>query len=539
MKRKTAIAMLAVVSVLLLYLCGHSDDIRWTSDEAGLRASCEGREFVFDLSWERESAEPVVRSVSGFLQVFDLAEERAVQVCGKDAEAPAEGLTLRLDAGEAPVLTDYWQLYQSINEDIPDYGVAYAAVAAVCEARELCPVEAGHTDAELAQWLCEDERMYMLDLTLPLLEEHFVDAENAALARETAAAIGRFALRERGEEELLRLTETDDAEKTQLKNDWLRSAGASGTYEPLALLQYEYGEYSEDYPYLLRCGDAVWYFAAEDVREEGYDEFIRQFLRLEALRPLDFADAREALRGYIEEDIPPVDIYTSFVEPPEDDFVSGYYLRTENCIKIYDDWESVSWALLHEYIHYLREAHSLLHDNLYTNALDVEAVTEAIATFECENRMASSIFVDEDGIFQQPEAFEFFSSTSLWDEENLRMDFPTLYTLISLLCYFDYNADLFYPYRSIGQTIINDSSERNGAMVNLSYQEGAVFVWYMFEKYGRDEVLSCSHHQVTGLWALWDKPFAEEYEEFGKWLYNTTGAWFMEQAEINGWWLTE
>ena len=208
MKRKTAIIISALAALLLLSSCG---GIEWTSDGTELRASYEGTEFIFEPSWDGNTAEPVVRSVSDFLRVFGLAEGQSVQICGEDAEPAPEAATLRLDANKTPELADYWALYQSAKENIPDYGMAYAAVAAVCEVRKLCPVEAEYTDAELAQKV--SDRLYILDLTLPLLEEYFVDAESTALARETAAAIGRFALNRRGEQELLRLIEADEAEK--------------------------------------------------------------------------------------------------------------------------------------------------------------------------------------------------------------------------------------------------------------------------------------------------------------------------------------
>jgi len=521
MKRK-AVIILVITVLLLLSSCGGID---WTSDGTELRASYEGTEFIFEPSWDGNTAEGVVRSVSDFLRVFGLAEGRTVQVCGEDAGPAPEAATLRLEANKAPELADYWALYQSAKENIADYGMAYAAVAAVCEARKLCPVEAEHTDAELAQKL--SDRLYMLDLTLPLLEEHFVDTESASLAREATIALGRFALSGRSEDELLRLIAADEAEKTALKNDWLRSAGSSDTYEPLALLPFERseGEFREDYPYLLRCGDAVWYFAAKDVQDEGYADFMRQFLHLEELRPLDFADAREALRGYIVEDIPPVDIYTAFFDQSEY-YAGGRYFSQEKRIKVYCDWIIANGALLHEYIHYLRISNNPQNTLYYnTNALDVEGVTEEIAVYECENRMRLYFYTEND------KYLELWRKIGIWDEANPRVDVPLYNTCLALHDYLAYIGNNDYPPKEIDLNgVINEPLKRNKTLSTLSYPESAALMHYMFETYGRDEVLSRCHN-TDELWELCGKKFPELYEDFG--------AWLTEQDKINGWGLTD
>ena len=516
MKRKSVIIMLALAVLLLLSSCGGMD---WTSDGTELRTSYEGTEFIFEPSWDGNTAEGVVRSVSDFLRVFGLAEGRTVQVCGEDAEPAPEAATLRLEANKAPELTDYWALYQSAKENIPDYGMAYAAVAAVCEARKLCLVEAEHTDAELAKKLAYRDRMYILDLTMPLFDERFIGEKNAALAHETAAALGRFALSGRGEQELLRLIEADEAEKTALKNDWLRSAGASDTYEPFALLAYERseGEFREDYPYLLRCGDAVWHFASKDVQDEGYADFIRSFLRLEELRPLDFADAREAMREDIDGELQPADIYTAFFE--ESDY-GGQYFPKEKRIKVYHDWIDAHWSLLHEYIHYLRHEHAFS-----VNPLDKEGITEAVAAFECENRMRQSPYLDE-----TPYDMEEWREIGVWDAEKLHMSFPLYNIWRSLRYYLGHAGRDYYPYRSIGQNEIETPADRHDAMANLSYEEGAAMIWSMFETYGREEVLTHCY-DVENMREMWGKSFAEVYKDFG--------AWLIEQDKINGWGLTD
>jgi hypothetical protein len=139
--------------------------------------------------------------------------------------------------------------------------------------------------------------------------------------------------------------------------------------------------------------------------------------------------------------------------------------------------------------------------------------------------MRQSHYLDE-----TPYDMEAWREIGVWDAEKLHMSFPLYNIWTSLRYYLGHAGREYYPYRSIGQNEIETPADRHDAMANLSYEEGAAMIWYMFETYGRDEVLTHCY-DIENMREMWGKSFAEVYEDFG--------AWLIEQDKINGWGLTD
>ena len=69
-------------------------------------------------------------------------------------------------------------------------------------------------------------------------------------------------------------------------------------------------ELADTYPYLVKTESATWYLAKVDIELVGEDVFYEELFALLDDAEADFADARDALKGYVFEEIPPVEIYT-------------------------------------------------------------------------------------------------------------------------------------------------------------------------------------------------------------------------------------
>ncbi len=103
------------------------------------------------------------------------------------------------------------------------------------------PAEAQEkTDAELAALYSSPENLYLLDLSLPLLEEGYVDADAAAAARSSALSLRRYVWDTEGPEALAALGDLDgdSQELVRLKNAWLDAIGATEDYTPFAPLPF-------------------------------------------------------------------------------------------------------------------------------------------------------------------------------------------------------------------------------------------------------------------------------------------------------------
>ena len=370
------------------------------------------------------------------------------------------------------------------------------------------------TDEELARFFSSPENMYLLDLTLPLLEEGYVDADTAAFARAAALSLRRFVRDSEGEEAAEALGDLvgDGPELVGAKNAWLDSVGASEDYTPFAPLRFERSTIidAEVYPFVIYGTDANWYFSHEDVRKQGYVDFITSYLEFAALAEQDFADAREFLKGHIPDETPPVKICVGF---DQGNSISSWFSAqfqyaddSHNRIQLYHDWDAAAYSLLHEYVHYLRREDKL------PSAFCTEAITEEISTFECENRLRRLSGYDR-------ENKEFHRDYGTWDEENDCVNYRNYEMLIAANYYLGYSE----TYLSIAQYAVSHPEKMSWNY--LSYQEGACMARYMMELYGRDALLDCSAN--ADLDALIGKPVDTFYREFGSWL--------LAQRAVYGW----
>ena len=114
------------------------------------------------------------------------------------------------------------------------------------------------------------------------------------------------------------------------------------------------GRDAGEYPLILRTPSTTWYLSKADMAALGEDAYYAGLYGIIDLMEADFQDARDALSGYIDQEIPAVDIYTDFGNRAAISEIAGaYYNPIGNFIKIFDGWAMGGATLLHEYVHYL------------------------------------------------------------------------------------------------------------------------------------------------------------------------------------------
>ena len=269
----------------------------------------------------------------------------------------------------------------------------------------------------------------------------------------------------------------------------------------------------ETYPYLVRTPSAVWYLAADDIALLGEEAYYDGLYAILEYAEADFTDAREALKGYIFEEVQPVIIHTDFCghEDMAKLPTNGYF--TNGTISLYRGWAEAADVLLHEYVHYLtlnRAAHSTA-GNYWR-----ESVGEYVSRLVCRNRTADMYYTwgREDQLSEiEAEAKQY----GFWDYEEERADTRKLTFLYAQMVL---NGDIVgHEYFCIGQKTIVRTQEiqDDPARQDLMYSEAACMMAYLVEAYGRDLVFSNWNSSVMQMEDAFGKTFSELYHEFAEW----------------------
>jgi hypothetical protein len=78
------------------------------------------------------------------------------------------------------------------------------------------------------------------------------------------------------------------------------------------LIEENQQENKATYPYVVHTESSTWYLAKDDIALLGEEDYYAGLTEILEDMEQDFADARAALAGYLQEEIPPVDIFTDF-----------------------------------------------------------------------------------------------------------------------------------------------------------------------------------------------------------------------------------
>ncbi|MGX8692394.1 MAG: hypothetical protein ACSW8E_01385 [Clostridia bacterium] len=269
------------------------------------------------------------------------------------------------------------------------------------------------------------------------------------------------------------------------------------------------GELAGTYPYVVHTKSATWYLAADDIAMLGEDAFYEGLYAILELQEQDFADAREALKGLIDQDIPPIEIRTDFCGRAEASGIFGaYYHKQRNFIKLFDGWDTAKTTLLHEYVHYLT-----IHCTQQPTTLGfyAESIANYISAIVCKNRMARSV-----NFGRSEQELAIFKAGGAWDESENCLDLPKyFYGTAQVYAMGGMNGMEYYSVSDIME--LRTEPLASPLIWHVSHAESACILAYLIETYGRDTVLQNLSTPPEDFEAVYGLPFTEAYQKWMAW----------------------
>ena len=279
------------------------------------------------------------------------------------------------------------------------------------------------------------------------------------------------------------------------------------------------GRDKDSYPYIIRMPFATWYLAKADIELLGEDAYYEGLYAILDEVEADLADAREALKGYIPDEIAPIDIYTDFYgKAGIAANASAYYNGRGNFIKLFNGWKIARISLQHEYVHYLT-MHCAQNPTRF--GFWAEGIAEYVSNFICKNRLARS----ENMGFEIAGYPQVMWDLSWNEEENCIDPLKLSYGLGAIAA----NGGLVGVryYAVMNETIVRtDEMEKNLKPSELSMFEASGMIAYLVDTYGRDTTFANWNIDPNAMEAVFEKTFSE--------LYRDWAAWNAEQCRIMG-----
>ena len=503
---KYKLFLVFMVCLLMIAGCTAGNELQWKTENMDnstlLTSERESVTYRFDTArWDEEAAEAVVSDITEFLSVFGAPERGIIIYSGLKGDSAANVRIM----GNKPTFAEYQALFSAAYGEPEDSVMAYSAVSLACKEKQLCEVENTYTDAELAKYFSNEDNLYLLDMTLPMIEDKFIDADSAEHARVAAISLAEYCLRERGAEEMrgLAFSAVDAPEKTQLKNEWLKAIGAEAEYEPLALLAYEKndGENHGLYPYFIERESYRMFFGVKDVLAAGYKEIVMPYLELEPVIEPDFADAREVIGKIITVELLPtekVDIRTRFDRGSHLADVAAWCNQEAGYIELFYDWATSAEAMVHEYVHYLTR------NTLVMNTILGEGFTDEAAIFRCKNMLR------HDSPLKKTSDAGATSSSDIAAILKEALGVPDMQTLYKLIA----TIEFMMQRREIESGTLTMEEIRSGGVRHISnfpYELRVNIVQYLYEQYGIEAFMeNCG--SMEEIEALCGMSFQELYE---------------------------
>ena len=272
-------------------------------------------------------------------------------------------------------------------------------------------------------------------------------------------------------------------------------------------------------PYLIRTPYAVWYISKADIELLGEDAYYEGLYAILDDAEADFADARAALKGFIPDEIQPIDIYTDFCNKAEaSKMYDAFYRELGNYIKLFNGWNIARVALLHEYVHYLT-VHCAEHRTQF--GLWVEGVAEYVANVVCKNRLGRSENMGFELAGYPPVMWDLS-----WDEAENCIDPRKLNFGLGVLAANGGLVGIRY-YAVMHEMIVRtEEMDQNLKPEELSLCEASGIFAYLVDEYGKDTVFGNWDLDPDNLDTVYGKTFSE--------LYRDWAAWNEEQCKLMG-----
>ena len=272
-------------------------------------------------------------------------------------------------------------------------------------------------------------------------------------------------------------------------------------------------------PYLVRTPSAIWHLSKADMELLGEDAHCERLFSILADLEADFADARAALKGYIPEEIPPIDIYTDFCNKAEASRTGeAFYRSLGNYIKLFTGWEKACASLLHEYVHYLTihcaETPAQFH-------FWREGIADYISLYICKNRLSRSVNMGLDLSTLNPAMLE-----QVWDQEDDCLNPRLVYLGFAALANRGYGIGMHYFAVKNEWIDRTKQIQEDPRPDDLFFYEAAGMMAYLVETYGRDTVFGNWDLDPDGMDMVYGKTFSE--------LYRDWAVWNEEQCRLSG-----
>ena len=275
----------------------------------------------------------------------------------------------------------------------------------------------------------------------------------------------------------------------------------------------------DSYPWIIRTPYAVWYIPKADIELLGEDTYYEGLYAILDDAEADFADARAALKGFIPDDIQPIDIYTDFCNKAEaSKTADAFYRELGNYIKIFRGWNIARTALLHEYVHYLTihcaEKPAQFH-------FWQEGIADYISLYVCKNRLSRPVNMNFDLSTLNPAMLE-----QAWDQEDNCLNPRLVYLGFAALAVRGYGIGEKYFAVKNEWIVRTEQIQENPMPDDLYFYEAAGMVAYLLETYGKDTVFGNWDLDPDNMDTVYGKAFPE--------LYRDWAAWNEEQCKLSG-----
>ncbi|MBE5902405.1 MAG: hypothetical protein E7280_10950 [Lachnospiraceae bacterium] len=343
--------------------------------------------------FDKKEAKAFIKQASKLLAYAD-------KVAGKEKD----GTTLYLNSAVNEVFIDlkdgvsydeYWKIVNRIHkaEGLELYGLYYLYGIK----HDIIAEEQTVDDKDIAQFFGADENLYLLDFCCPMIDDRIFDKEQVQMVKAAAKSFAAWYVKNYSLKEYEKLCgnmETlNHKELEKKKNAWLKDIGCKNEYAEFAKVLVKPTDIVDDEAdkkpvpgdYEVEEEDAIWVWHSQDIKRTGYKEMIHKYCETEKCRKEDFAEAREFLKDYLPDKINKVKIFCYFNQQRG---ANGVMDPSKMIIKVNRCWESLSYTLLHEYIHYLTyPGDGRLLETAYSQFC-VEGIAEWISALQLENRMA-------------------------------------------------------------------------------------------------------------------------------------------------------
>ena len=381
-----ALTIIIIILLASLYLRPHMD---WKLDMTENGNNCylttlDNITYIFpEKDFNKKQASNYVSSISQILEYAD-----KIFPTDNSAYSLRIGFTdsaIQLDKTN-PNYDDLWEAVKQVHSPSFDKAEYYGLFAVYAKQHNLVDDDFAF---DMTDTLNEDN-LYLLDFTLPMLDDVYFDKNQAHINRQIVIAFSNWFIQTNsiGDYESLCQNEPDMSSLlVEVKNDWLNSIGSELTYSEYGKIQFHYAN-TDDATYKIETIDAVWFWSDADVQNLGYKEMVKNYNIIEPLRIQDFADARDFLKDHLPEKLDKVYIKTQFTSGADS---YSAYTPNDSTITLTDGWTEAGRSLLHEYCHYL----TVGDDRILSNGtLFDECYAVELSSIELKNRMKERALLD-------------------------------------------------------------------------------------------------------------------------------------------------